>query len=70
MVLFMPILAAFKARGPNDDGHKQSAYAQETLLEQLAAADNAEQRSEIERQLDPIDTALEFLDRPERTSEQ
>ena len=41
----------------------------EKLLKQLEEAEDADQRSYIQRQLEQVDTALEFLGVPERTSE-
>lgn len=41
----------------------------QTLLEQIETTKNAEQRNEIQRELDQINTALDFLDRPEPSSE-
>jgi hypothetical protein len=36
------------------------------LIEQLQLTDDTDERSKIEHQLEQIDTALDFLDRPER----
>jgi ribosome assembly protein YihI (activator of Der GTPase) len=41
----------------------------EKLLDQLGATEDANQRSDIQRKLEQVDTALEFLGAPERTSE-
>jgi hypothetical protein len=41
----------------------------EKLLKQLEATEDADQRSDIRRQLEQVDTALEFLGVPEQTSE-
>jgi len=41
----------------------------EKLLKQLGATEDADQRSDIKRQLEQVDTALEFLGVPEGTSE-
>jgi hypothetical protein len=41
----------------------------EKLLERLEATEDADQRSDIKRQLEQVDTALEFLGVPEQTSE-
>jgi hypothetical protein len=39
----------------------------EKLLERLGATENADQRTDIRRQLQQVDTALEFLGVPEQT---
>lgn len=39
------------------------------LLERLGATEDADQRNDIRRQLEQIETALEFLGVPEQTSE-
>jgi hypothetical protein len=36
----------------------------EKLIAQLGATENADRRDEIQRQLEQINTALDFLDRP------
>lgn len=41
----------------------------EKLLERLGATEDADQRNDIRRQLEQIETALEFLGVPEQTSE-
>lgn len=41
----------------------------EKLLERLGATEDADQRSDIQRQLEQVDTALQFLGVPEQTSE-
>jgi hypothetical protein len=41
----------------------------EKLLEQLGTTEDANQRSDIQRKLEQVDTALEFLGAPERMSE-
>lgn len=41
----------------------------EKLLERLGATEDADQRSDIQRQLEQVDTALQLLGVPEQTSE-
>ena len=41
----------------------------EKLLKQLGATEDADQRSDIKRELEQVDTALEFLGLPEGTSQ-
>ena len=40
------------------------------LTEQLRTTEHCEERDKIEHQLDQINIALDFLDRPDRTSKQ